>query len=174
MDPEKENQERLSNHIVALRSGNRTAILATLRELRAEGHYSILPELFDILLDQEDQQILTETRRLLNDIKDQQAAAILAGAINNEEYRGISTDLAAACWQNGLSYGEYLDQFVEAAISGDYSTAIEAFTVIEDSIGEVEKNQRERFMETIRSRLPEVDAQKKSLLLELIKVIDNY
>jgi hypothetical protein len=174
METENERQSRLQHQISSLRSGNRTAILATLGEIRVDGDVSILPELFDLLLDQEDEQVLLEIRTLLNDLKDQEAAPVLADAINQADYQGISQYLVAACWQNGLSYGKFLDQFVEAAIRGSYETAIEAFTVIEGAMGEVEEPQRERAIRFIRSHLPEMDDQKKILLHELVKVILSY
>jgi hypothetical protein len=174
MDPELEQKKKLKNQIASLRSGNKTAILVTLKEIRREGDVSILPELFDLLMDQEDDQILTETCSLLNDLKDQQAAAILGAAITDPEYKGITRMLVAACWQNGLSYGKYLDQFVRVAIDEDYATAIEAFTVIEGAIGEVEQEERKRSIELIQAHLPHSDNQKKPLLRELVKVISEY
>lgn len=173
MEPENE-QKKLARQIEALRSGNRTAILASLKELRMEGEVAVLPELFDLLLDQEDEQILLDTRNILNDLKDPRAASILAGAINKKEFEEIRSVLVAACWQNGLSYGEYLEEFVDAALLGDYMTAIEAFTVIEGAIGEVEPLRREKAMEKIRTRMSGVDEQKKLLLAELVKVIASY
>lgn len=173
MEPEKE-QKRLARQIEALRSGNRTVILSSLKEVRMEGHVAVIPELFNLLLDQEDDQILLETRNILNDLKDPRAAEMLAGAINQSTYEEIRSILVAACWQNGLSYGDYLEEFVEAAIHGDYMTAIEAFTVIEGAIGEVEQPRREKAIERIRKKMTDADEQKKILLAELIKVITNY
>ena len=174
MDTEKGQKEKLKNQIAALRSGNKTAILVTLKEIRTQGDISIIPELFDLLLDQEDSQIIAETTALLNDLKDQKAASVLAEAINNPEYQDIVQILVAACWQNGLSYGAYLDQFVEVAVRADYATSIEAFTVIEGAIGEVEKEQRAGSIQTIQKHLSDTDEQKQSLLRELVKVIASY
>lgn len=173
MDPEND-QKRVARQIAALRSGNRSVILSSLKEVRMEGHVAVIPELFNLLLDQEDDQILLETRNILNDLKDPRAAEILAGAINQSSYEEIRSTLVAACWQNGLSYGDYLEEFVEAAIQGDYITTIEAFTVIEGAIGEVEQARREKAIERIRKKMTDVDEQKRILLAELIKVITNY
>lgn len=173
MEPEKE-QKKLARQIEALRSGNRTVILSALKEVRTEGEVAVIPELFHLLLDQEDEQILLETRNILNDLKDPRAAGILAGAVNQKAYQEIRSTLVAACWQNGLSYGEYLETFVEAAIQGDYMTAIEAFTVIEGAIGEVEPARREKAIGRIRAHMPGVEAQKKILLDELVRVMINY
>lgn len=168
------NKNRLKIQVEALRSGNRPDILAALKEIRNTGKVAILPELFDLLIDLEDEQIAGEIIALLNDLKNQEAAAVLAGAISNPAYEELSTVLVAACWQNGLSYDRYLDTFVEVAVSGDYATAIEAFTVIEGAVEDVEQGQREKLVRSIKSRLPEMDAHKKSLLKELIKVIEYY
>ena len=124
-------QDKLAGQIQSLRSNNKTAILGTLKELRIKGSVSILPELFQIMLVQEDEQILGEITALLNDLKDKDAAEVLAAAIANPEYQKIQSTLVAACWQNGLSYGKYLGIFAEVLISGTYETAIEAFTVLE-------------------------------------------
>lgn len=172
---EQENgQKKLARQFDALRSGNRTAILGALKELRMEGELAVLPELFELLLDQEDEQILADTRNILNDLKDPQAAAIIAGAINKNEYEEIRSVLVAACWQNGLSYGDYLEEFVKAALHGDYMTTIEAFTVIEGTIGEVDQSRREKAIETIRTQMAGADEQKKRLLSELVSVIASF
>ncbi|MCK5134891.1 MAG: hypothetical protein KAR19_03825 [Bacteroidales bacterium] len=174
MESEKINKNSLKLQIQSLRSGNRSTIIATLKEVRSTGNASILTELFDLLLDLEDEQVIGEITSLLNDLKDKDAAAILAEAIGNPEYVKLSTILVAACWQNRLSYGKYIDTFVEVAITGEYTTAIEAFSVIEEAAGDLEQDQRERLGIIIKSRLHEVDNQKKLLLKELIKVIANY
>ena len=172
MDQEK--KLRLKQQIQALRSSNRTAILDTIKELRSEGDVSVLPELFSLLLVQEDEEILAEISTLLNDLKDKEAAEILAHAIANPEYEKIQTTLIAACWQNGLSYGKYIDIFVNVVISGNYSTAIEAFTVIEEAVGDLEEKERQQLAASLKSKLREVDDQKKALFAELVKVISSY
>lgn len=172
---ESENkQNKLAEQIQSLRSNNKNAILGTLKELRSKGSVSILPDLFNVMLVQEDEQILEEITALLNDLKDKDAAEVLVAAIANPEYQKIQSTLVAACWQNGLSYGKYLGVFAEVLISADYKTAIEAFTVLEEAIGEVETPMREKLSTRLKSRLKEVDDLKKPLLAELVKTIDTY
>lgn len=171
---ENGNKNRLKVQIQALRSGNRADILAALKEIRSTGSVAILPELIDLLADQDDELISSEIISLLNDLKNQKAASVLTESIANPAYADISRILVAACWQNGLTYRNYLDTFVEVALTGDYATAIEAFTVIEEDVGELEQQRRKELADSIRSRLPEMDEHKTSLLKELIKVIENY
>ena len=166
--------KKLKQQIDALRSSNRMAILETLKELRSEGDTSVLPELFNLLLVQEDEEVLSEITSLLNDLKDKESTEILAEAIANPEYEKIQTALVAACWQNGLSYGKHISTFVDVVVSGDYSAAIEAFTVIEEAVGELEQEEREKLVSSLKSKLQEVDEQKKALFVELVKAIESY
>jgi len=167
-------QNKLQDQIQSLRSGNKNAILGTLKELRAKGNVSILPELFQLMLVQEDEQILGELTAFLNDLKDKEAAEILVTAIANPEYEKIQRTLVAACWQNGLSYGKFLGIFAEVLISADYETAIEAFTVLEEAVGEVDQPARDKLYTRLLSRVDEVDELKKPLLTELIRTIKAY
>jgi hypothetical protein len=174
VDPDNSKKERLKRQIQALRSGNRITILDAMREIRTESSISILPELFDLLLDQEDEEIIREISSLLNDLKTKEAAQVLAVAIDNPAYKPITTLLVAACWQNGLSYGPYADSFARVAIEGSFETAIEAFTVLEEAVGELEQQERDRLSKMIKHGLLEADDQKKLLLRELVKVIETY
>ncbi len=171
---EEKSNDKLRSQIQSLRSGNRSAILSTLKEFRVHGHISILPYLLDLLVEQENEEIVSEITSLLNDLKDQESAELISKAIANPDYLEVQTHLVAACWQNGLAYGKYIDTFVNVIITGEYSAAIEAFTVIEEAVGDLEPNRRERLVKKVKARLNEVDDQKKPLISELVKVIERY
>ena len=171
-EEEKKNQEKLQ--IQALRSGNHSAIRSTLKELRIHGKVSILPEIFELLAEQEDEELVLEISSFLNDLKDQEAAEQISLAILNPEYKAVQTPLVAACWQNGLSYGKYIATFAEVVLSGSYSAAIEAFTVIEEAIGDLDDKQRVQVVKKLKNGISGADAEKKPLISELIKVIQTY
>lgn len=173
MVPEERTQ-RLRHLINTLRSNNRSAILETIKELRIEGDVSVLPELFNLMLIQEDPEIHREIGSLLNDLKDKEASEILARAIANPEYKKIQLVLLAACWQNGLSYAKQLPTFVEVVVSGDYPAAVEAFTVIEEAVGELGPTERSALANRLKSKIAEVEEQKKPLFAALVKVIETY
>ena len=174
METEQDRYSKLQSQIQSLRSGNRSAILSTLQELRSHGNVSVLPVLFDLMLDQEDAEVNQAISSLLNDLKDQECAETLSAAIGNPELKEIQPTLVAACWQNGLSYVEYLDIFLEVVIKGEFNAAIEAFTVVEEAMGDLEKGQRDLLAKEIKIKVKDADDQKKLLLSELIKVISDY
>ena len=138
MEQENDQNRELKAQITAIRSGHRASIIDTLSEIRKASNTVILPELFNLLLEQEDEVIIQEVSSLLCDLKVPEAAALLVEALDNPAYQSITRILTEACWQNGLPYGEYADTFVRLTISADYETAIEAFTVLEEAIGDLE------------------------------------
>ena len=164
----------LTSQIQALRSSNKQAILGALKEIRSKGSVSILPELFQVLLVQEDEQILEEITHLLNDLKDKEAAEILALAIADPQFAPIQHILVGACWQNGLSYGKYIEVFAEVLLSADYQAALEAFTVLEEALGEVDSETRKRVSERLSSKLKEVDDPKKPLVSAMVNTLKAH
>lgn len=174
MDSEKNKKEQLKEQINAIRSGNRTTVMDALKEIRKESNIAILPELFDLLLEQEDEEIIQEVSSLLSDLKIQEAAPILSEALEKPIYKPITRILAAACWQNGLSYGKYATTFTRLVISADYETAIEAFTVLEEAVGDLEPEEKAKLVLSIKHGMSGAEEQKKLLLRELVKTIEQY
>jgi hypothetical protein len=174
METEKTNQEILKEQISALRSGNRTTVMDVLKEIRKDSKIDILPELFDLLLEQEDEEVIHEVSSLLNDLKLQEAAPILVEALENPDYKTITRILASACWQNGLAYGKYAESLTKLIIKADLETAIEVFTVMEEAVGEIEAEEKEKLVLALKHGMLKTDEHKKLLLRELIKAIQSY
>lgn len=138
-----------------------------------EGDVAVLPELFNLLADQEDEQILSEIASFLCDLKENEAVPVLTEAIGNPLYASITTQLVSACWQNGLSYAAHIDTFVDVFVHGSLEAAIEAFTVIEEASVELEQDQRDRLVITLKSFAGEAGDQKKQLISELVKAVSS-
>lgn len=174
MSKKDNSKERLKGQIRAIRSGNRRTILEALKEIRSDSNVEILPDLFDLLLEQEDEEIIQELSSLLNDLKLQEAVPYLAEALLNPAYKSISQILAAACWQNGLAYGLYAAEFTALFIKTDLETGIEIFTILEEAVGDLEEKEREKLVLSLKHALSEANDHKKHLLRELIKTIKSY
>lgn len=174
MEKRNEAKERLKGQIRAIRSGNRRTILEALKEIRSDSNVEILPELFDLLLEQEEEEIISEVSALLNDLKLQDAAPYLAEGLLNPSYESITQILAAACWQNGLDYGKYAQEFTVLFIKTDLETAIEIFTILEEAVGGIEDKEKKDLVLTLKHALSEADDHKKHLLRELVKTIESY
>lgn len=179
MEENKSSQDSTANEkekhqISTLRSGNKTAILASLQEIRTKGRDSILPEIFELMLISEDDEINKSCDALLCDLKSVEAVPILISAIKDKKYQSIRNRLISSCWQNGMNYSKELLIFTNILLKEDYLTAIEAFTVIENSIGDLDDRTILKLKNSLEKGLNTADEQKKSLIKELINSIGSY
>ncbi len=167
-------QDTERRNIQTLRSGNKKAIIDTISDLRKRGRISTLPELFELMLITEDQEIMEAAVKLLNDLKKKEVIPIMIDAIADKNYLPIQKELVASCWQCGLDYHDHIMVFINVAISGDYASTLEAFTVIEDCIGEIEDTERVRCAKKLKKGLEKTPEEKLPLIKELISMVETF
>lgn len=165
-------QEKMD--IQTLRSGNTRAIIETITQLRNRGNIAILDEVFELMLIASDDKVLEACVKLLNDLKDKKVVPAIVEAVTDQKYGPIRKDLVASCWQSGLDYHEHLDVFIDVALFSDYATTLEAFTVIEDCIGQVDKRKRDESLEKLKKEINNCSEDTKPLITELISMIESY
>ena len=74
-------------------------------------------------------------RSFMNDIKEPGARTeIITEVMKSYKPETISM-LVSSCWQSGLDYSEFAGDFANIFLTGDYITALECLTVIEESAG---------------------------------------
>ncbi len=173
-DREQEIIEAQKRQISILRSGNTGAILDTLIEIREEGNINILPDIFELMLVSEEPEVQKSCANLLCDIKVDEAGIILTEAISDSRYESIKKELVSACWQNGLDYHKSVLIFAEIVLSDDYSTAIEAFTVVENCIGDLSETERANLSSALKKGMEQTDSQRKDLVNALIVAIEEF
>lgn len=167
-------KEAEKKQISILRSGNTAAIVETIVEIREKGTITILPEIFELMLDTEDDEVMEACTSLLNDLKSEDATSYLLSALKNQRYRPIRAALVSSCWQSGLDYHEEVPLFTKFLLREDYATSIEAFTVIENSIGDLSDEEIVQLTGTLNTGLQEASDNKKKLIREMIAVVREY
>jgi len=173
-EQEQKAREAEKKQVSILRSGNSTAILETIEEIRDSGKTTILPEIFELLLDTEDDEVMDACTGLLNDLKSDEGSEQVVAALKNPRYKPIRQILVSSCWQSGLDYHDHVLLFAKIVVKDDYAAAIEAFTVIENSLGELEDDEIVQLTAVLNEGLSNVSDNKKKLLRELLSVIRNY
>ncbi len=173
-ETEQKAREAEMKQIGILRSGNSNAILDTIEEIRNTGKTTILPEIFELLLDTEDDEVMEACTGLLNDLKSAEGSSHVISALKNSRYRPVRQILASSCWQSGLDYSAHYQLFARIVIKDDYAAAIEAFTVIENSLGDLDDDEIVQLSSLLNEGLSQVSDNKKKLIRELIGVIRNY
>lgn len=167
-------KEAEKKQISILRSGNAAAIIETIGEIRENGTITILPEVFEVMLDTEDDEVMEACTSLLNDLKNAEAVSYLVAALKNQRFRPIRPMLVSSCWQSGLDYHTEVPLFARFLLREDYATAIEAFTVIENSIGDLSDDEIVQLTSTLNAGLQEASDNKKKLIREMLAVIREF
>ncbi len=155
-----------------LKSDDENKVFIAIKDLRARGNSSYMPELLNLLSNTTHEEIYREITRLLCDIKDTQVIPYLIDGITDDKYVGIRNTLVSACWQSGMNFSNDLDVFVDIFLKEDYLTALEAFSVIEQSIGQLSTQDIKGYRKKLIIGLHTIAKDKKPLLEELINLME--
>jgi hypothetical protein len=159
--------------ITGLQSDNEILILNAIRQLYTDGTVELLPNLFKLYFLTKSEIIRKEILELLNNLKDKNACPYLVDAVIKYRGQEYYHQIVSSCWQSGLDYSQYLKVFIDLVIEQDLFTAVEAFSVVEGNIPELNPPVREKHAIYIRSKLGIVSEDRKNLVKELLLVIEN-
>lgn len=166
--------EKEKRMISILQSGNSSAILSTIKDIRQNGRTSVLPEVFALLQRAENNEILGACIELINDLNMEESVPYLINAIKDNTLKDIRHHLVSSCWQNGLDYSKHLPLFIDLIIKDDYLVAIEAFTIIENHLDSLDDTGIAEIQHKLNASLSRASSEKRNLIEELIEVIQNY
>ena len=169
---EKTNNKLTKSDLVSLeklRSGNETLVLEEIIKFRKKGNINTLSELLHLFLNTESPKIKIEIENVLIDVKEKKAIPLLISTLQST--KGLKQkELLAICWQMSLDFSDYLNEFVHFFIEGNFELAFEAFTLIEN-IEQLHANIE--IVTEIKTNLVHFDAQKKTLAIDLVHIIEN-
>ncbi len=109
----------------------------------------------------------------MNDLKDQAACEEVINEIRKQWKTGTTSMLVSSCWQSGLDYSDYSPDLAKVFIKGDYITAIECLTVIEESVNELSRESKDEIIKIIKESSPSSVKEKRTLTLELIAILER-
>lgn len=109
----------------------------------------------------------------MNDIKDQSACTEVISEIRKPWKDETISMLVSSCWQSGLDYSEFSTDFAGVFVRGDYITAIECLTVIEESASELTTVVKDEIKKIVTESSSAFSHEKKSLTDELMVILDR-
>ena len=172
MSPDKPKKIRLDTAILeGLKSEREPAVLKTLNQLRSSGSIHYIPELLNLLAKTDNENIIKELIRFMADIKDPGAIPFLIKSLKENKYEAVRSYIVSTCWQSSLDFSGEIPLFISLFLKGDYMTAIECFTVIEECAMEMEAGERSKIREMVIDGLDQVNDEKKPLAKELIRTL---
>jgi len=160
--------------IESFQSANTDKMMKALYEVRNSGSVKILPVLLNFVNNHRDSQVNNEIIRLVSELKSPEAVPVIAVALKNNDFGDYENAIVAACWQSGLDFSSHLKVFAELFIQGDYRTALEAFTVNEECLGDATEDEIYSCINFLKEAECMVSDEKLPLYKELQKVVEKF
>lgn len=160
--------------VSTIKSMNDDQVISLIQDFRENGKLFIINPLLDMIYTNRSLSLKETILDLIGDIKNQDAAEIIANSIQNHIGDPHTIGLLSACWQSNLDFGKYLPLFIDILCSSDYQASFEAFTVIENSIGTIDIKSIDLYIATLESRLKSTPLEKQSLLTETIVMLESF
>jgi hypothetical protein len=133
-----------------------------------EGAIGLLADFYD---KSEDNLARKTIEGFMNDLKDQSVCSEIITEIKRPFMKETIAMLVASCWQSGLDYSGYCREMAEIFIKSDYVTALECFTVIEESVHKLTPAKRKEIINIIRNNSLQTYDEKEGLTNQLLSVL---
>ena len=167
-------EKKVKGLIEILNLDNNIVITEAIELLRQEKPFEEAIGLLTAYYDKtNDMQVRKSIAGFMNDLKDQLACIEVIKEIRKEWKPNTISMLISSCWQSGLNYSDFSIDLAKVFLQGDYVTAIECLTVIEESVQELSKEKRNEVIKLIEENpFPRTD-EKSTLTLELITILER-
>jgi predicted DNA-binding protein len=130
--------------------------------------------LLTTLYDKTDDFLIRKTiEGFMNDLKDQTVVIEVMTEIRKKWKPDTISMLVSSCWQSGLDYSDYSPDLVKIFMKGDYVTAVECLTVIEESVHKLTRAKKDDIIKIIEEFPVSIVDEKKALTLELILILER-
>lgn len=157
-----------------LNKNNSLTITEKIEDLRLEkpfeGAIGLLTACYN---NTEDHSVRNSIAGFLNDLKDQAACPEIIAEIGKPWKSDTINMLVSSCWQSGLNYSEYTMELAKTFIRSEYIAAIECLTVIEESIDDLSREQKDEVIKFIQEKHPEIQKDIISLKDELLLILER-
>jgi hypothetical protein len=163
---------KLLNEI--LNKDNNIVITEAIELLRQEKPFAGAIGLITAYYDKTDDFSIRKTiKGFMNDLKDQSVCQEVIVEIRKQWKSDTISMLVSSCWQSGLNYSDFSLDLAKVFLEGDYITAIECLTVIEESIHNLNKATKDKILKMLEESPVTQITEKKELMLELISILDR-
>ena len=146
----EESAENIKNLANILKNGEDNLIKEAIESLRNEEPFSgavkMLAEFYNDTLNSE---IKKTIEKFFNDIKNNTLKKEIVETFKLQLKPSTIKMIVSSCWQSGLDYSDYQEEFAELFVISDFETALECLTVIEEISILIDADQRTKLANII-------------------------
>lgn len=174
MEKTKKGPDPSKEILKLLHSGKEVSVLDGLKKTRQDGSPKLIPTLVEILSsDKSSLTVVKATTNVLYELKDENCIDPLVEQMMRDDLGENRAIVISSFWNSGLDPSQYLNKFVQVAISGSYMDCLECITVIENMEGPFEESVILDAMVSIRENLSKADESKQDLLMSLHALLEH-
>ncbi len=176
MANKEKTKQKLNQLILDLKSNSDSKVTSAILELASIGDLSMIPILIDLMKHESGSNMQKQVAKLLSDVQIKGAENVFIQTIKNEEDVSSLKLILPILWESKLDFSEYLADFVEISLFGDYLIALDCLTILENMPGPFSESQlleaQLHLKEYIQNK-GETDERKNQILSEIALFIKD-
>lgn len=133
--------QKINQLLIDLKSESESKISTAILELASVGELNVIPELIEVLKDNSNPVRQKLVSKLLKDIQISGATEMFIELLRKEENPETLKLILPILWESRLDFSEYLADFVQFSVSGDYLNSLDCLTMIENMPGPFTESQ---------------------------------
>lgn len=155
-----------------LNDKNPAVVIAAIDSLRTSDPFSGAIQLLADLYDRSEISIIREhIKNFLNDLKEHSIRPEVITEIMRVHHPETIAMLVSSCWQSGLDYSEWASDLVHIFCKSDFLTALECFTVLEESVHNLSPDKKIELTAVLKENDNKKVPEKMALRRELISIM---
>ena len=154
-----------------LQSADTGIVLEAIQRVKESSTVNIIPHLFELINENTQNIIKKDILQVICDIKDRNAVSVLINEISTKDFGFDTAEVIATFWQSRLDFSKYLSTFIKIFIERDYQTALEAFTVVEESLCNINRDIHQECIHILQANEKSISADKLPLFNEMLKLL---
>ncbi len=131
----KKQSQKLQSILIDLHSGDEKKASKAIKSLEAHGNATVIKDLAECLLNTSSEVNKSEIMELLSSLKDSTIAVEMIEVITDEHFLEVRQPLLSTVWNMKVDFSNYIDDFVQIAVEGDFLEALDCLTIIENLDG---------------------------------------
>ena len=135
MTEQSNTSKKVQKIIEDLQSRDERKVIGALKKVPHDGNNEVILPMLQLLATSPSSDIQLLLEKSLYNLKDQSCIGPLIDALNEKELIPIRAEILTCIWQSGLDASEDLEFLIQLAIDGDFMTAVEVMTIIDNMEG---------------------------------------
>lgn len=116
-------------------SSDEKVVLAALAKIEEDGSRNMVEPVLELLVRSDSDSVKQEVLNQMSQLKIGEMEDLFIQKLQHKDFKDYQQQVVACMWNSGMNPISHLDVLAEVAIKGDYMTALEVLTLVENMEG---------------------------------------